>query len=121
MPALTKEVLLSRATARDSEALNELLRLHRPYVHMIVRGVRDSRQIGPENSDLVQDSLLAAFRSFDTFRGSHVGEFVAWLRVIAVRTARQALGVNRLEAVMIEPEDIAVTPTTPLERMVQIE
>lgn len=121
MTPLTREALLLRAIANDSEALNELLRLHRPYVHMIVRGIRGYRQNGVENSDVVQDALLAAFRSFENFRGSHVGAFVAWLRVIAVRTSQQALGGDRHKVESLEPDALADSGATPLERLVQIE
>jgi RNA polymerase sigma-70 factor (ECF subfamily) len=79
---------LEGARRGDAQALGKLLDSFRPYVRMIVRGRQDPRlraRLG--DSDLVQDALLEAHRSFATFRGSTVAELAAWLRQIAVRTA----------------------------------
>ncbi len=57
------------------------------YVRVIARSVRSGRLKGRfGESDLIQDALLEAHRSFDSFRGTTEAELVAWLRQIVVRT-----------------------------------
>jgi RNA polymerase sigma-70 factor (ECF subfamily) len=44
-----------------------------------------------DDADLVQEVFLEAHQSFSGFRGTTVGEFVMWLRRIALRTAARTL------------------------------
>jgi len=77
---------LTRARGGDARALEELLGLYRNYLRLLARG-----QIGAvlgrrlEASDLVQDTLLEAYRDFARFQGTSERELVAWLRRILVR------------------------------------
>jgi RNA polymerase sigma-70 factor (ECF subfamily) len=95
--------LLQRALADDREALGELLRAYRPYVRVLVHAVRGGRPPGPiDDSDLIQDTLLEATRSFETFRGATLGEFVVWLRVLACRTALHTVRKAQAQAFPVE-------------------
>jgi RNA polymerase sigma-70 factor, ECF subfamily len=83
---------LESARQGDAQALGQLLESFRPYVRVIVRGLRDPRlQARLDESDFVQDALLEAHRTFATFRGTTVAELAAWLRQVAVRTAGRTL------------------------------
>jgi RNA polymerase sigma-70 factor, ECF subfamily len=83
--------LLRRARAGDAGSLGELLDGFRPYVRAIVRGRNRGRLVRRmDDSDLIQDALLAAHRAFGRFAGSTVAELAAWLRLIAVRTVQHA-------------------------------
>ncbi len=101
---------LAAAKEGDADALNGLFAAFRPYVRVLVRGLtgRVLRQAQDE-SDLIQDALLQAARSFSQFRGSSLLEFSAWLRQIVLRTARRALSADhqRGEALRAEalPDD----------------
>jgi RNA polymerase sigma-70 factor, ECF subfamily len=83
---------LESARRGDAQALGQLLDSFRPYVRVIVRGLRDPRLQGRlDESDFVQDALLEAHRNFASFRGTTVAELAAWLRRVAVRTAGRTL------------------------------
>jgi RNA polymerase sigma-70 factor (ECF subfamily) len=83
---------LECARGGDTQALGKLLESFRPYIHMIVRGLRDPRlRARLDDSDFVQDALLEAHRSFPSFCGSSVAELAAWLRQVTVRTAGRTL------------------------------
>jgi RNA polymerase sigma-70 factor (ECF subfamily) len=91
--------LLLRAREGDREALGELLCAYRPYVRVLVHAIRAGRAAGPlDDSDLIQDALLAATRGFETFQGTSVGEFVLWLRAITCRTALRTVRRTQLDA-----------------------
>jgi RNA polymerase sigma-70 factor (ECF subfamily) len=115
--------LLQRALGDDREALGELLRAYRPYVRVLVHAVRGGRQPGPfDDSDLIQDALLAATRNFETFRGATLGEFVVWLRVIACRTALRTVRKAELQAAPLElPGGPARDDTSPSEALLRHE
>jgi RNA polymerase sigma-70 factor (ECF subfamily) len=70
---------------RDRSDLGQLLDLYRGYLTVLARkqlqGVL-KRRMNP--SDLVQDTLLQAYRDFGGFRGQSEGELVVWLRTILI-------------------------------------
>jgi RNA polymerase sigma-70 factor (ECF subfamily) len=96
MASQERQSLLERAIQGDTPALGRLLDGFRPYVRVIVHAVRGGRvSTRLDDSDLIQDVFLEASRCFADFRGGTVGEFVVWLRQIAIRAANRTL--RRLE------------------------
>ena len=83
-----RQAALDSARRGDMDALGALLECYRPYIRVLVRAFRDDRlQARLDGSDLIQDALLEAHRSFRQFRGATVTELTAWLRQVALRTA----------------------------------
>jgi len=74
---------LEAARGGSADALGRILDGCRPYLWVIARdeiGVPLQAKVG--GSDLVQESLLAAYRDFGRFKGSTPDELQAWLRGI---------------------------------------
>jgi RNA polymerase sigma-70 factor, ECF subfamily len=85
-------LLLREARAGDLEVLGRALESCREYLLLIAARGLDADLIakgGP--SDIVQDTLLGAYRDFDAFHGSSRDELLAWLRKIL----RNNLAVHR--------------------------
>jgi RNA polymerase sigma-70 factor (ECF subfamily) len=86
--SVTVADLLVRARAGDRSALGHLFGLCRNYVGLIAR-----TQIGAglrakvDASDLVQQTLLEAYRGFARFQGTTEAEWLAWLRRIVTHNA----------------------------------
>jgi RNA polymerase sigma-70 factor (ECF subfamily) len=92
MAAVDRQAALQRALQGDQQALGDLLDSFRGYVNVIARTLGSERLQGRVgSSDMIQDALTEAFRSFPSFRGTTVEELTAWLRQIALRTARRTL------------------------------
>lgn len=83
---------IEAARAGDTEMLGHALELCRDYLLMVA-----ARGLGPDliakggASDLVQETLLGAYRDFATFEGESRDELLAWLR----RILRNNLAVFR--------------------------
>ncbi|MBI2479919.1 MAG: sigma-70 family RNA polymerase sigma factor [Planctomycetia bacterium] len=74
---------LSSARLVSPTKLAKLLGEHRPYLKNIAAAEFPERlQSQLDSSDLVQETLLRAFRKFGQFTGSTDAEFVGWLREI---------------------------------------
>jgi RNA polymerase sigma-70 factor (ECF subfamily) len=83
-----QQAALERARQGNTEALQTLLASFRPYVLVLTQALWIKRlQARLDHSDLAQDALLEAYRSFSAFRGTTVAELVAWLRALVLRTA----------------------------------
>ncbi len=85
-PPDSPDVLIRRALAGDREAVNDLLGLYRNYLQLLARTQIDmylALRLNP--SDIVQETMLRAFRGFPQFRGATEGELLAWLRRILAR------------------------------------
>lgn len=77
------EEMISRVRLGNTEALGELLQLYRNYLTILAKSQIDNRlRRRMSTSDLVQETMLAAHRDFEQFRGGSEGEWVAWLRQI---------------------------------------
>jgi RNA polymerase sigma-70 factor (ECF subfamily) len=77
------DALLTCARGGDGEALGELLHLYRNYLSLLARLQIGRRLRGKvDDSDLIQDTFLEAYRHFPHFRGTTEAEFVSWLRQI---------------------------------------
>ncbi len=89
-PTSTETVsgLLGQARGGDRRALERLFALGRSYLAVLARaqiGGRLRAKFDP--SDLVQQTLLEAYRGFDGFQGGSEAAWLAWLRRILARNA----------------------------------
>jgi RNA polymerase sigma-70 factor (ECF subfamily) len=83
---------LHAARQGDGQALGKLLESFRPYIRVIVHALKDRRlQARIDDSDLIQDALLEAQRTFASFNGTTVEELAAWLHTVVVRTTGRTL------------------------------
>jgi RNA polymerase sigma-70 factor (ECF subfamily) len=90
------EMLLARARAGDRTALDQLLLAYRNYLHLLARLQITMSVAEPvDPSDLVQETLLEAFRAFGQFVGQSERQWVAWLRRILVRNLADELKAQR--------------------------
>ena len=82
--------------AGDGQGREWSLERYREYLLLLARLQLDSRlQSKLDASDLVQQTLLQAYRKLDQFRGKHEAELIAWLRTILAHTAANELGKFR--------------------------
>lgn len=79
-------LVIRQAQGGDEAALEKLLASYRNYLRLLARtGIDASLQGKADPSDLVQETLLKAYRRFAQFRGQTEAELLAWLRQIMVR------------------------------------
>jgi RNA polymerase sigma-70 factor (ECF subfamily) len=77
------EALLHLARGGDRDALGRLLDLYRNYLGVLARvGIGRRLQGKVDDSDLIQDTFMEAYRHFDRFRGASEADLMAWLRQI---------------------------------------
>jgi RNA polymerase sigma-70 factor, ECF subfamily len=82
---LAHEQLLAEARGGRHESLGRALELNRTYLTLLARTQIDLHLQGRvDASDVVQETFLDACRDFDHFRGSSLGEWLAWLRQILI-------------------------------------
>jgi RNA polymerase sigma-70 factor (ECF subfamily) len=80
--------LLARAREGDADALNRLYEASRPWLAIVARArLEEKLRSRVDPSDLVQQTLLEAYRDFEGFAGRTEGEWLAWLRQILLRNA----------------------------------
>jgi len=73
--------LIAAARRGDAACRERLFGLCRSYLGFIARSQLDGALQGKADaSDLVQETLLEAFRDFDRFEGGSEAEWLAWLR-----------------------------------------
>lgn len=85
------EQLLTSAQAGDEHRLGELLQLYRNYLTVLATTQLDARlrqRVSP--SDLVQETMLSAYRDFSQFRGNSEPELLSWLRRILINSLYHA-------------------------------
>jgi RNA polymerase sigma-70 factor, ECF subfamily len=77
------EHLIDQARAGDASALGRLLEGYRNYLTLLARLTLQRRLQGKlDESDLVQEAFLEAYRDFGQFRGTTEKELTSWLRKI---------------------------------------
>lgn len=80
--------LLAKARNGDAAALDRLFEMCRNYVGLVARAhVESWLQAKVDASDLVQQTLLEAYRDFGRFHGATEGEWLGWLRQILSHNA----------------------------------
>jgi RNA polymerase sigma-70 factor, ECF subfamily len=80
--------LLAQARGGDRAALDRLFALCRNYLGVVARAHVEGRpRTKVDASDLVQQTLLEAYRAFGQFRGATEAEWLAWLRRILSHNA----------------------------------
>ena len=94
------QALIKEALQGNRDAIGQLLDRHRPYLKMLTqRAIEGELNARIDDSDLVQQTWLAAFRHFDSFEGKDEAQFVAWLRKIHERnitdTIRKHIGAEK--------------------------
>ncbi len=84
--------LLSRAKLGESDGLGELLKVYHNYLTVLATtqlGGRLRRRMSP--SDVVQETMLAAHRDIQDFKGVSEREFLGWLRQVLLNTIHHAV------------------------------
>lgn len=87
--------LLDEAKGGDSRALGRLLENCVSYLNILATTQLDRRlrrRVNP--SDLVQDTMFAAYRDFGDFKGTCEPEWIAWLRQILIHCLHRAVEVH---------------------------
>jgi RNA polymerase sigma-70 factor (ECF subfamily) len=85
-PTVTE--LLALARHGDPAKREELFNACRTYLNLLARNQLEPWMQGKvDASDIVQQTLLEAYRDFNKFQGASEGEWVAWLRCILERNA----------------------------------
>lgn len=75
--------LLNRARGGDNGARDELFDKCRNYLGILARvQVESWLRVKVDASDLVQQTMLDAYRGFGDFRGNSEGEWLTWLKQI---------------------------------------
>jgi RNA polymerase sigma-70 factor, ECF subfamily len=79
----TLQPLLAKARAGDAAARDELFARCRSYINLVARTQVESwMRAKVDASDLVQQTMLEAYRGFPQFDGGTEAEWLAWLRKI---------------------------------------
>src|SRR5262245_16126848 len=92
----TVHELLIQARAGDRQALERLFALCRNYVRIIAQAeIQTWLRVKVDPSDLVQQSLLEAYRGFERFQGKTTAEWLAWLRRIIGHNAADCVRLYR--------------------------
>lgn len=80
---LSPSDLIALCRKQDPEALETLFARYRHYLRLLARAqIGRNLRTKCDPSDLVQQSLLEAFRDFPRFTGTHEAELLGWLRQI---------------------------------------
>jgi RNA polymerase sigma-70 factor (ECF subfamily) len=101
--------IIEKAGAGDRAAFEELASAHRPRLEALVRtrlGSRLERFV--ELDDVVQETLLRAFRSIARYRPEDEDSFLRWLGGIANHVILEAAKRSRREVIVpldVEPAD----------------
>lgn len=125
------DLLMGLARQGSEEGINALLERYRGYLLLIANDEMPTEiqgKVAP--SDVVQETMLGAWRQIDGFRGMEEAEFLAWLRRILLnritdQSRRFALTAKRqidrevdlgfLRTQQLDPE-AAAPPETPSSR-----
>jgi RNA polymerase sigma factor (sigma-70 family) len=112
--------LLPRAQNDDQEALDELFRRYYPRILKLVRRwfhVND--RLEDQTADLVQITVLNAFRSLKSFENRGEGSFLAFLRQIVINKVRDSRRKKRTRPGEDElPMNMPGNEISPLEKAI---
>ncbi len=77
--------LIEESRRGNTGCLGDLLQRHRRYLRSLAHSLIDAKLRSKISAaDLVQDTMLSAYRDFGKFRGQTDRQFVAWLRQILI-------------------------------------
>ena len=128
--------LLAQARKGDAQALDRLFALCRNYLAVIARTQVEGRlRAKVDASDLVQQTMLEAYRAFARFHGASEGEWLAWLRQIlnhnaadfiryhqtGKRQARREVVLDRSDSSGPGLANLAVDGETPSQQLIRKE
>jgi RNA polymerase sigma-70 factor (ECF subfamily) len=119
-PLETTATLLERTRAGDDAAQNRLVARFLPVLtrwahNRLPYHARDLSETG----DLVQRTLIKAFRSIDRFEYRREGSFLAWLRQILINELRDEIRRSGRRPGKVEvPPDLASPKPSPLAEMI---
>jgi RNA polymerase sigma-70 factor, ECF subfamily len=91
-PNSNRDPLLFNAKAGDDLCRGQLVESYRDYLCSIAKtriGQRLGARLSP--SDIVQETMLAAWNEFESFRGDNSAQFTIWLRTILLRKLSRAV------------------------------
>jgi RNA polymerase sigma-70 factor (ECF subfamily) len=87
--SISVEKLLHEAQQGASDRLGQLLQHYRNYLQVVAMAQLDPKlRARISASDLVQETMLGAYRDFPQFRGHSERELLAWLRQILINKLR---------------------------------
>jgi RNA polymerase sigma-70 factor, ECF subfamily len=89
--------MLARIQQGENDLLGQLMDSYRNYLNLLAEMQLDRKlraRVSP--SDIVQETMLAAYRDFGQFRGRTEAEFLGWLRQILVNNLARAIQVHVL-------------------------
>lgn len=103
--------LLTRDQELSPADLDRLFGACRNYLHLLARAeVESSLRAKADASDLVQQTLLEAYRDFGQFRGRTEAEWLAWLRRILARNAAEFVRHYRLTGKRQTAREVPLQP-----------
>ncbi len=94
-PEVSISEMITHIRSGRRQSLGDLLQIYRNYLNILATTQLDARlRRRMSTSDLVQETMLAAHRDFDQFRGGSEGELLAWLRQILSHHLSHAIERN---------------------------
>lgn len=96
--------LIQAAKAGDKHAFDTLIQKYRLRLHQVLKRYQNLEGMEPE--DLLQEVILKAYRSIETFKEE--SQFYTWLYRIAINTAKNHLHHGRLHHESSEWFDLTV-------------
>jgi RNA polymerase sigma-70 factor (ECF subfamily) len=124
LSALTSLALLHRARQGERAALDELFARYVPFLRRLARGrVPRWMRNGVETADLVQDTLLHAFRRVNQFEPRGNGAMRAYLRQALhnrIQNVRRD-AMRRPMAASLDAVDVVGDSASPLEELLTAE
>jgi RNA polymerase sigma-70 factor, ECF subfamily len=103
--------LLARARSNDPRQLDRLFAQCRNFLGIVARAqVETQLRAKVDASDLVQQTMLEAYRDFHKFRGTTEAEWLAWLRKILAHNAANFVRHYRGTAKRQAQREVALLP-----------
>ncbi len=106
---MTESELVSRARTGDVEAFERLASVHTDHLYTVVLRLVGDRA---EAEDVVQETLLRAWRGIGRFQGRSL--FFTWLYRIAMNEANRALETRSRTGRSVQVDDAAVQLPAPV-------